>query len=129
MEQKHQKPRTLRSDPDQWPEHLRGMVPGAASHERAGVGAFRPLSHESALESRPLVQLAPGSLGRQGVLMRRDAEWLKNRSLSWHFEHRSNEDARGSRQVTLLIANFGNINRMGVNPAGIQEETWVQAYL
>ena len=69
------------------------------------MGAFRPWSHEIALESRPLVALAPGSLGRVTVLMRRQPQqWLSNRSLSWHYEH-CNEAVLGSR---LDLAAWGS---------------------
>ena len=129
-------PRGLRSEPSEWPEHLRSFVPSSSSQqERPGIGAFRSLASESTdVRERALTALAPGTVGRcSGTLLQRQPQWLQQRSLAFHVEHRAIErpgdDARSSRQLSLLTANFGCLERLGVNAAGIQEETRVQSYL
>ena len=81
------------------------------------------------MRERALTALAPGTVGRcSGTLLQRQPQWLQQRSLAFHVEHRAIErpgdDARSSRQPSLLTANFGCLDA-----AGIQEETRVQSYL
>ena len=123
------------AEPRDWPKHLQRFVPAQSLPEtaRQGVGAWESLeAASSSVAQRSHTRLAPGSLGRAGV-EQRDPQWLRQRShqlSQWHVEHSSGTDeARSSRQLSILTANMGALERLGVSNTGVQSESLVQAYL
>ena len=127
--------RALFAEPRDWPKHLQRFVPAQSLPEtaRQGVGAWESLeAASSSVAQRSHTRLAPGSLGRAGV-EQRDPQWLRQRShqlSQWHVEHNSGTDeARSSRQLSILTANMGALERLGVSNTGVQSESLVQAYL
>lgn len=127
----------LRYEPRDVPEEILPIIqPSLHLTDSSCPGVGYRVAETEGTERRVHATYAPGSLGRAGVFAHEgEPKWLAKRKhddkLDRHHQDYDNEVefAAGSRQLSIVVANFGNLDRMGTNIKGVQTETLLQGYL